>query len=154
MTNKTNLKYLFARSLIKRPLAFEFMVSLDGLLIAITSVNSTESLSLRTVIPCCICCFIASFFNLILAAVLAFLSGLLDTWYLTGIWGLGKLPEVILDTAIFDPPETNGLGISLFWGSDWLRRSTSIFFAVTRTVGGTSFAAGLQNPNLKTGEIN
>lgn len=63
---------------MKGPLAFELIVSLDGLLIAITSVNSTESVNFRIVTPCCIC-FIASFFNLMLVAVLAFLSGLLDT---------------------------------------------------------------------------
>lgn len=144
---RTNLKYLFARSLIKGPLAFEFIVSLDGLLIEITSVNSTESLNFRIVTPCCIF-RIASFFNLMFSAVLACLSGLLDTWYLTGIWGLGKWLEVTLDTAIFDPLETR-LGISLFCGSDWLLLSTSTFFGVTRTVGWTSFEAGLQNPNLK-----
>lgn len=141
----TNLKYLLARSLIKEPLAFEFIVSLDGLLKAITSVNSTESVNFRMVTPCCIC-LIASFFSLMLVAVLALLLGLLDTWYLIGIWGLGKWLEVTLDTAIFVPLDKS-LGISLFCGSDWLLLSTSTFFGVI-DVGWTSFDAGLQNPNL------
>lgn len=140
--NRTNLKYLLVRSLIKEPLAFEFMVSLDGLLIAITSVNSTELFDFRIVTPCCIC-FIASFFNLMLVAVFAFLSGLLDTWYLTGIWGLGSWLDVTLDTAILAPLETN-LGISRFWGSDWLLLSTSTFFVVTCLAGWTICIDGLQ----------
>lgn len=87
-----------------------------------------------------------------LVAVLAFLSGLLDTWYLTGIWGLGKWLEVTLDTEILDSLEKS-LGISLFWGSDWLLLSNSIFFFVTRTVGWTNLVAGLQNPNLKWNDL-